>query len=232
MWFVTLFRQTFIFYVSLSVFSIKSYGRVKFLHANFCQLQIYHFSLQCQDSSIKYPLNEVPTNPKLLTNQNPKPKNLKPKTLKILTFWSQVCGGSVWWRCWRCAEGVADVRRWRVGARRRRKLFACACRGEKKMLGMLGNFDGWRILRWLVLCGVRFGRLDKAWRYEDGVGGRRTTFSVLEQMTRMGEEEWMEEGPNLWVYWRVRGENGEWRRVQRFDWRRKWEKMSEWVCVG
>ena len=66
--FVTSFRATFIFYASPFDFYIKSYGCLKFLHANFCQLQIYHSSLQCQDSSIKYPLNEVLTNPKLLTN--------------------------------------------------------------------------------------------------------------------------------------------------------------------
>jgi len=29
-------------YTTPSVFSVKSYDRLKFFHANFCQLQIYH----------------------------------------------------------------------------------------------------------------------------------------------------------------------------------------------
>jgi len=49
------------FYESPSDFSIKSYDRLKFCHANFLKLQIYHFSLHSENSSIKYTLNQVPT---------------------------------------------------------------------------------------------------------------------------------------------------------------------------
>ena len=70
MWFVTSFLTTLTFYTFSFDFSIKSYDRLKLFHVNFCQLQIYHSFLQCQDSSIKYSLNEVHTNPKLLTNEH------------------------------------------------------------------------------------------------------------------------------------------------------------------
>ena len=46
-------------------FYIKSYDRLKFCHANFWKLQIYHSSLQSEDSSIKYTLNQVPIKKKL-----------------------------------------------------------------------------------------------------------------------------------------------------------------------
>ena len=59
--FVTTFRTTFIFNASPSDFSIKSYDRLKFSHDNFWQLQIYHYSVQSEDSSIKYTLKQDPT---------------------------------------------------------------------------------------------------------------------------------------------------------------------------
>ena len=59
--FVTTFRTTFIFNAFPSDFSIKSYDRLKFSHDNFWQLQIYHYSVQSEDSSIKYTLKQDPT---------------------------------------------------------------------------------------------------------------------------------------------------------------------------
>jgi len=58
---VTSFQTTFIFYASPSDFSIKSYGRLKFSTTNSSQLKIYHYFPSCEDSSIKYTLNQVTT---------------------------------------------------------------------------------------------------------------------------------------------------------------------------
>jgi len=88
--FVTSFQATFFFNTSSSDFSVKSYDRLKFFHATFCQLQIYFFSLQCQDFSIKYLLNQVLSNPKLLIFIIKLVQKFK--TLKILIFYSGVAG--------------------------------------------------------------------------------------------------------------------------------------------
>ena len=63
----------------------------------FWKLQIYHYFLQCQDSSIKYSLNEVHTNLKLLSNQHIHAACERPGTM-----WA-TCGGAGnvrkgWWR--------------------------------------------------------------------------------------------------------------------------------------
>ena len=67
----------------------------------------------------------------------------------IKTSFTWLSSGNVWWRCGRCCR-CAEVR---VGARSWRQLFSCVRGGEKKTLGVLGSFDGWRhwVLLWAVL---------------------------------------------------------------------------------
>ena len=56
---------------------------------------------------------------------------------------------------------------------------------RRRRLACWGSFDGWHILHRCVLHG---GGLDKVWSGRAGAGGRCTTFSILEEMTRMREE--------------------------------------------
>ena len=129
--FVSSFRVTFIFYASSSDFSVKSYGHLKFFHANFWQLQIYHYSLQCQDSSIKYPLNEIPTNPKLWSNQHIHASIW----LKNLKYFKLMCGACGLAACTRVGDRSNCLCTQSIDAwRRRGENIRDACTNEGRSL--------------------------------------------------------------------------------------------------
>lgn len=95
-----------------------------------------------------------------------------------------------------CGGGVVGVRK-----------VLSVCGGEELVHEGRGNYllvhteerrrhlTSWGVLMVGAFCAnlccvvVRRGQMDKARSGEAEVGGRRTTFSVLEKMKRMGEEE-------------------------------------------